>query len=328
MHITTSAPSVVLGSFNMVYDYVIVDSKLLAYNSSYYRREPILNFLNIVMNALTYNRIRYKKIIWAHDINKSAYRLDLWEGYKGGRKDKQDKEHHEDQSRREEFVAKYKRLPSILKYIGLQVNHIPKVTNYEADDVPNLIKELDPEARLLLISLDGDWVLNLDERTHILKYDTNTLIDSESYIYEKYGMSKDSLKEAWEIIGQEKDSIYGIKKLGLKRWANNFAHLPEQERYEQVQEWLDERKYGCSIDHKAKYNTWQDNWELNKKLMTFMTINEHTESDVKFASEVIKGEHVEPEITYREWIELCLMELNEVPPIDQRTFEALQRSIH
>ena len=311
----------------MKYDYVVVDTKLLSYNASYYRHEPITNLLNIVMRALIFNRISYKKLVFAHDINKSEYRLNLWEGYKGTRKKNQDKEHHKDQSRREEFVAKYKRLPSILQYIGFQVNHLPTVTNYEADDVPALIKELEPEAKLLLISLDGDWVLNLDERTHILKYDTNTLITNEDYIWDKYGMSKDSLKDAWEVLGQAKDSIYNIYKIGLGRWAKHFAPLPQQERYELLQKWLDSKKYGCAISTDAKYDTWQDNHELNKKLMSFMTIEDHTDTDVAYATEVLEGNMAAPKITYKEWIELCLMELSEVPPLSEEMFNALQNSI-
>ena len=312
----------------MIYDYVVIDTKLLAYNSSYYRHEPITNFLNIVMRAIVFNGIKYKKLVFAHDINKSEYRLDLWEGYKGGRKKNQDKETHVDQSRREEFVAKYKRLPTILKYIGLQINHLPKVTNYEADDVPHLIRRLEPDATMLLISLDGDWVLNLDENTHILKYDTNTLITDESYIWDKYGMGKDSLKDAWEVLGQAKDSIHNIYKLGLTRWAKHFAPLPEQERYEKLQAWLDASKYGCKIDTKAKYETWQDNHVLNKKLMSFMEVEDHTEHDVAYASDVLNGLCVDEKINYRDWVKLCLLELEEVPPMDEVTFNALQTTIH
>ena len=312
----------------MTYEYIVVDTKLLSYNASYYRHEPITNFLNIVMRALIFNNIKYKKLVFAHDINKSEYRLKLWEGYKGGRKKNQDKEHHVDQSRREEFVAKYKRLPTILKYIGLQVNHLPKVTNYEADDVPHLIRRLEPDAKMLLISLDGDWILNVDDNTHVLKYDTNTLITDENYTWEKYGMSTASLKDAWEVLGQAKDSIYNIYKLGLTRWAKHFAPLPEQERYEKLQEWLDKNKYGCKVDSKAKFETWQDNHELNKKLMSFMEIEDHTEFDIAYASDVLNGLELEDKITYKEWVELCLMELEEVVPMDEIVFNALQNSIH
>jgi len=311
----------------MTYDYVIVDVKLLSYNASYYRHEPITNFLNIVIRALIFNKIKYKKLLFAHDINKSEYRLNMWSGYKGGRKEKQQKEDHADQSRRDEFVAKYKRLPSILKYIGLQINHIPKVTNYEADDVPALVRALDPDANILLLSLDGDWVLNVDDKTHMLKYDTNTLIKDESYIWDRYVMSKDDLREAWAICGQDKDSIYGIKKLGIKRWAKHFAPLPDQERFEQLQDWLDKGKYGMHVDPRAKYDTWQDNFALNMKLMSFMGIEDHTEEDVEYARDVLNGEDVMDKITYKEWVELCLMELQEVPPITPEMFEALQNSI-
>jgi hypothetical protein len=313
----------------MVYDYVIVDTKLLAYNSSYYRHEPVTNFLAIVTRALVFNKIKYKKLVFAHDINKSKYRLDKWKGYKGGRKVVQDREDHTDQSRREEFIAKYKRLPSILKYIGLQINHIPTITNYEADDVPYMIKQLDPEATQLLVSLDGDWVLNLDERTHILKYDTNTLITDESYIIDRYGMTKDELKEAWEVLGQTKDSIYNISKIGLKRWSQHFVPLPTtRARLELLQLWLDTKKYGCKVDTKAKFDTWQDNYALNQELMSFMTLEDHEPFDVEYAQKVLNGDDVEEQITYKEWIELSLMELGEVPPITEGMFLALQKSIH
>lgn len=313
----------------MVYDYVVIDTKLLAYNASYYRREPITNFLNIVIRALIFNNIKYKKLVFAHDINKSEFRLKLWEGYKGGRKKIQDSEHHTDQARRDAFVAGYKRLPTILKYIGYQVNHLPKVTNYEADDVPYLIRQLEPTAKMLLISLDGDWVLNLDDNTHILKYNSNTLITDEKYITEKYGMNKDQLKEAWEVLGQTKDSIYNISQVGLERWATYFVPLPTtQARLELLQIWLDKHKYGCKVDKLAKYDTWQDNYALNRKLMSFMELEDHDTNNIEYAKSVLNGYEVEDKITYKEWVELSLMELGEVPPITETMFLALQDSIH
>jgi len=309
----------------MIYDYVVVDTKLLAYNSSFYRHEPVTNFLNIVMRALIFNKIQYKKLVWAYDTHKSEFRLNLHSGYKGGRKVLQDKQLHTDQSRRDEFVANYKKLPSILKYIGMNVNHDMRV---EADDVPYLIKQLDPDAKILCISLDGDWVFNLEHGMHILKYSTNTLITDESYVFDTYGMSLADLKEAWSILGQEKDSIYGISKIGLKRWADYFAPLEPQARYELLQEWLDKKKYGCKIDTRAPYDTWQDNFELNKKLMSFIELKDYKDNDVQSAISIIRKLEVPTRISFTDWVKICLLELGEVPPIEERTFLALQESIH
>lgn len=312
----------------MTYDYVVVDSKLLAYNC-FHRHEPITNFLNIVMRALIFNRIKYKKLVFAHDINKSAYRLEMYPDYKGHRKEVQKRDSDNEQSRRDEFIAQYKRLPTILKYIGLQVNHLQGVTNYEADDVINIIKRLEPEATILGMSLDADWILNVDERTHILKYTTNTLITDEGYCRNTYDMGQEELREAWAILGQAKDGIYGISNIGLKRWAKHFVPLAPQARYELLEEWLKVGKYGAKIHPKAIFqDDWRENWLLNERLMSFMELEDHLESDVKYAKRVLEGLEVPDKIPYRQWLELCIMELNEVPPLDMKTFEALQNSIH
>jgi len=312
----------------MVYDYVVIDTKLLAYNS-FHRHEPITNFLNIVMRALIFNKIKYKKLVFAHDINKSEYRLSMYPDYKGHRKDVQNRDSDAEQSRRDEFIAKYKRLPTILKYIGLQVNHIQDITKYEADDVISMLKGIEPEATILGISLDADWILNVDKNTHILKYTTNTLITDEGYCRETYDMGQEELREAWSILGQAKDGIYGISNIGLKRWAKFFAPLTPQARYELLEEWLKTRKYGCKIHPKAIFqDDWRENWKLNEQLMTFMTLHEHTPFDIEYAQKVIKGDDVDDKISYREWLELSLMELEEVPPMTEAVFMALQNSIH
>ena len=192
-----------------IYDYVIVDSKLLAYNASYYRQGPVTNFLNIVMNALIFNKIKYKKILWAHDIYKSKYRLDMLPNYKGGRKKNQQKETDIDQSRREAFVAKYKRTPSILKYLGVNINENLQM---EADDCTNLIHEMEPEANILAISLDMDWLFGAidNDKIDILRYDKNTLINSANineYTLGKYFLEANELQKVCNIIQQTKDSI-------------------------------------------------------------------------------------------------------------------------
>jgi len=638
-----------------VYDYVVCDVKLLAYNS-FHRHEPITNFLNIIMRALIFNKIKYKKLVFAHDINKSEYRLSMYPDYKGHRKEVQSRDSDKEQSRRDEFIAKYKRLPTILKYIGLQINQIQGITNYEADDVISMIRGLEPDAKILGVSLDADWILNVDANTHILKYTTNTLITDEKYCRETYDMGQEDLKEAWSVLGQcvdgntefmtgtgwkkikdfkkgdkvlqvhpetrkatlveptkyihnynpmdayhiegdnrskmnmvvssnhrvihntktgdtkitlardllenvpdntyipsnftvdnteypipdvelrlmvaysadgyikpsgvlrhsfnlkkdrkkhrltelleasgrkhvsngtylkydvdkyslysirdmkqategysrfsftpyidsklfhtwayklsnrqlgivkeesvywdgwkdprthtdmvctavkeeadffqycyqactrgsitiethikstnttyvvrepkaqnkivrkgkivkkpmesnmeycfevpsgawvarrddyifltgnSKDGIHGISNIGLKRWAKHFAPLTPQARYEQLEEWLMTKKFGCKIHPKAVFkDDWRENWKLNEQLMSFMTLHEHTPFDIEYAQKVLKGDDVEAKISYREWLELSLLELEEIPPMTEEVFMALQNSIH
>lgn len=311
-----------------IYSYVVIDTKLLCYNSSYYRGAPIAEFLNIVLRALIFNRIRYEKILFAHDIHKSKYRLDLFPGYKGGRKKNQDNQHHEEQSRRDIFVAQYKKLPNILQYIGVNIN---ETLHMEADDCINIISEMEPDAKILGISLDMDWIFNSIDNPNIdiLRYDKNILITSDSideYTINKYGLEAKELRTMSNICIQRKDSIPGVTHISHKRWEKYFVGLSYEDKLLQITDWIAEGKFGCSLSEESP-NMLVDSVELTTKLMSPMSIEDLNDEELEEFERVVDGSKTPETLDYRDWIKLCLLELEVVPPIDEATFNALQNSI-
>lgn len=312
----------------MIYDYVVVDTKLLAY-SQFHRRLPITEFLNILMRAIIFNKIKYKKLGFAWDVNKSRHRLEWFPGYKGGRKKNQDKDHHTDQTRRELFVKAYKKLPTLLSHIGVNFN---EAIGMEADDVVNIIHELEPEAKILCISMDWDWLYYpmKTDKIDVLRFAVNKIITSENvneFSQAKYGLDIEEMFELSLIAGQSKDSIPGINGIGAKRWATHMLPLETKERYELVQTWLDTNKYKTGF-HTEGPDTIADLVNLTTKLMSFLTVEDLTEEELKEFTDALDGSKTPEKLSYKDWVSLSLLELEEVPPLDEGVYNALQNSLH
>lgn len=312
----------------MIYDLVVIDTKLMAY-SQFHRKLPITEFLNIVMRALVFNNIKYKKLGFAWDVHKSRHRLEWFPGYKGGRKKAQDKDHHEDQTRRDLFIKDYKKLPTILSYIGINFN---ETIGMEADDVPNIIHQLDPELNILCMSMDFDWLYNIKESNNkidVLRFAVNKLLTSENiddFSIAKYELPIKEVFELSLIAGQKKDSIPGVNGVGPKRWKKYMLDLDTQGRYELVQDWLTKGTFKASFHTEGPDNI-ADLVDLTTKLMSFLSIKDLEVEEVEQFTKALSGDKVPEQLSYQDWVSLSLLELEEVPPLDEATYNALQRSI-
>ena len=306
----------------MKYDYIIVDTKLVAFQT-FHRRQSILRTLPLVTRGLKFNNIEYQNsvIVWAGDIDKSLYRTTLWKEYKGHRKALQKRSSKAEQLRREDFINKYHQLHTLLADVG--VNGILK--DLEADDMVSIIKHLRPNASILMISLDLDWLLNVDDKTHLLFFSTNTLYTNKKQVEEKIGISPDLYTTMSALGSQAKDNILNIKQFGnirfLKHCVDDNGDLLENYG-EIIDELLGTKKYGMRVNPKAKFPDWRDNYHLNLQLMNAIPIEL---VDIKELTALNKRLDVPHQaLSYEDFMLKCFDMYEDIPNIDEVEYKKLR----
>jgi len=318
---------------NMVYDYVIVDSKLVAYQAGFHRRKHATAMFPQVITALDYNSIKFKQIIWAGDWGKSAYRLKLHPKYKGQREATSKKLPVADQLRKDDFLNDYQNLHDILDYVGITVQK--KTSETEADDMRLLVRELaGPDANILLFSLDEDWYCDIQEgsagkgATHLLRYTKNQLIKTPEAVEHIYGLSGENLIDYNALCGQRKDNIYGIKQLGKSRFKKYFLGKPKDEWFDILDGLIAKGTHGMHLDPASTCETPLDQYHQNLLLMNPMGLGEHTAGDIKYASEQLKGDYIcdkTDSACYNEFMLKCAKIFNGVlPPVSLGDFKLLR----
>lgn len=303
------------------YDYIIVDSKLLAF-STFHRRKNILNTISLVTRALKYNNIGYdtSTIVWALDVQKSHYRVEMWKEYKGHRVELQKRSSKAEQARRAIFLNQYLELPDLLKDIG--VNGIPSV---EADDMVSIVRHLRPNSKILMISLDLDWLLNIDDNTHLLFFSNNTLYTNKKQVEEKIGFDPDLYVEMAALSGQRKDNILNLKQFGSMRFKK---HLIDEEGNivesygEIIDQLLEAGKYGMCVNPKAKFNDWRTNYHLNLQLMKPIPIECVDIDELKeFDSRL---DVANEDLSYEDFVMNCFNMFSDIPNIDDVEYKCLR----
>ena len=264
----------------MDYDFIIVDTKLMAF-FGFHRRKPILNVVELILNSFIFNSINYEKsrIIFAHDIEKSEYRISLWKDYKGHRKAVQQRSSEAEQQRRAKFIEEYNKLPEVLQYLG--TNAITK--GVEADDIPSIVRHLYPDSNILLLSLDLDWLLFVDSKTHLLYFSTNTLYKTKEQVQDKIGINPDLYRVMSSIGSQAKDNILNIVQFGKGRFIKHLINEQGELREdygEIIDKLLEEKKYGMKVHEKAKFKDWRSNFHLNLQLMSPIPIEKVNVNDL------------------------------------------------
>lgn len=309
----------------MIYDYIVIDTKLMAF-FGFHRRQPTLHVVELILNALSFNHIDYTKsrIIFAHDINKSEYRTSMWKDYKGHRQAIQLRSSVSEQERRAKFIKEYNKLPEVLQYIG--TNAITK--GVEADDIPSIVRHLYPSSSMLLLSLDLDWLIDVDELTHVLYFSNNTLFKSQEQVEDKIEVQPHLYRLMVSIGTQAKDNILNIKQFGKKRFKKHL--LNEQGELkddfgEIVDTLLKNRTYGMEVHQKAKYTDWKDNLHLNLQLMSpipidKVDINELTSFKKRLDSKL-------PDIDLEQFLRKCYDVYEDVPVLDYEEFDKLRYSV-
>ena len=301
------------------YDYIIVDTKLWAYNT-FHTRRPILDMLSQLMTTFRVNKINTtnSRIVWAHDLDKSVYRTTMWKDYKGHRDKIAKRSSVAEQTRRDNFIAEYRKTPKILNYLGAQ----GITQGLEADDMVSIIRHLRPNATILMMSLDLDWLLNVDDKTHLLFHKTNTLYATKNQVEERLGISPDLYVHMAALGSQAKDNILNISKLGKARFLKELVVDGKlREDYgDVIDSILEAKKYGCEVNSLAKYTNWRDNYHLNLQLMRPIPINLVDQKQLESLD--TRLDSVLPEIAYEDFLMLCIDIFRHYPDITQEEFEA------
>lgn len=305
----------------MNYDYIIVDSKLLAF-STFHRRQSILNTLSLVTRALKFNKIKYNDstIVWALDVQKSHYRLGLWKDYKGHRVGLQQRSSRSEQERRKAFSDQYLKLPNILGDIG-----VLGIESVEADDMVSIIRELRPDAKILMISLDLDWLLNIDDNTHLLFFSTNTVYTNKEQVEAKIGINPDLYVTMSSISGQGKDNILNLKQFGIARFKKYLLDDKDELRTNYgdiIDELLESGKHGICVNPKAKFKDWRSNYHLNLQLMNSIPLTEVNIDELKQFDDTLDNKHTQ--LDYEDFVMKCFKVFNDIPMVDDKEFKNLR----
>lgn len=302
----------------MNYDYIIIDSKLLAF-TTFHRRQSILKMLTIITKAFKFNSIDYTKsrIVWSLDVQKSHYRLSLWKEYKGHRTMLQTRASKKEQARRDKFTKAYLEMPKVFKYLG--VTGVPSV---EADDMVSIVRHLRPTASILMLSLDLDWLLNVDNKTHLLFFSTNTLYTNKEQVAEKIGIDPELYVDQVSIGGQRKDNILNLQQFGKARFIKELVKDNKLvDGFDKlIDKLLDERKYGMRVNPKAKFTTWKDNYHLNLQLMKPVPISDVDIDELKEFDDSLDSEL--ERISYEDFMLKCYDIFSDIPEISNKEFEA------
>jgi len=306
----------------MIYDYIIIDSKLLAF-TTFHRKQGILKMLPLVTRAFKFNNIDYEKskIVWALDVQKSNYRLSLWKDYKGHRLELQTRASKAEQIRRDKFTNEYLGLPKIFNLVG--VNGIESV---EADDMVSIVRHLRPNANILMISLDLDWLLNVDSKTHLLFFSTNTIYKTKEQVEDKIGIAPNLYTHQVALGGQGKDNILNLQQFGKSRFKKHLVDENNQLREdygEIIDELLEQKKYGMTVNPKAKFKDWRTNYHLNLQLMNPIPISEVNINELKDFDNRLDSEL--PESTYEDFMLACYKQYNDIPEISFDEYTKLRK---
>lgn len=201
-----------------------------------------------------------KRTITCFDYGKSYYRMQMFEEYKGNRKEELSEE---EQQRKDEFFAVLNMLPEIMS------EEVVKLRGVEADDtIAYLVERFKSEyEHIWVISSDKDLIQLVDDNVSIFN------------IFSRKEITKDSLSETLNITpsefmlsriieGDTGDNIMGIEGIGPKR-AQTLAREYKT---------LDALLSALPIKGRAKYiqnlNAGADTLIKNEKLINLKRYNE------------------------------------------------------
>jgi 5'-3' exonuclease len=165
--------------------------------------------------AKSYNA---KRVILLTDYKHSSFRKEILPTYKVGRADKRADQTEEEREEFLEFLEELDRALSLLKDSYIVI----KFKNVEADDLAAyLVRHLSPHYnKTWLISTDKDWDLLLNDKVSRFSYVTRKEYTLDNF-YEEHGCDTPQEFVSLKVLqGDSKDSVEGIKGVGVKRAYN------------------------------------------------------------------------------------------------------------
>jgi len=200
------------------------------------------------------------KTIACFDYGKSYYRMEMFDEYKGNRKEELSEE---EQARKDEFFAVLNMLPELM------TEQVVKLRGVEADDtITYLVERFKNEyEHVWIVSSDKDLIQLVDDNVSIFNIFSRKEITKES-LAENLNVSPSEFMLSRIIEGDTGDNIIGIEGIGPKR-AQSLAREYKT---------LDNLLAALPLKGRAKYiqnlNAGADMLIRNEKLINLKRYNE------------------------------------------------------
>lgn len=201
-----------------------------------------------------------KRTIACFDYGKSYYRMEMFDEYKGNRKEQLDEE---EQKRKDEFFAVLNLLPEVM------TEEVVKLRGVEADDtITYLVERFKSEyEHIWIVSSDKDLIQLVDDNVSIFNIFSRKEITKQS-LAETLDISPSEFMLSRIIEGDSGDNIMGIEGIGPKR-AQTLAREYKS---------LDALLSALPLKGRAKYiqnlNAGSETLVKNEKLINLKRYNE------------------------------------------------------
>ena len=217
----------------------------------------VYGFTNVIERILGEYKPDYLAVAW--DLPGKTFRHDLFEAYKGTRKEKE--------------PELYAQIPMIQELLSLY--HIPSlsVPGMEADDIiGTLAKTYGPDngvhVRIITGDLDALQLISDDavEVEFFVKGLSQTKIYNEEAVIDRYGLAPHQLIDLKTLMGDNSDNLPGIAGIGLKTAT---TLLREYDSLVKILEALERGELKKSIA--AKFAGQEEQLKLMQKMVTIVT---------------------------------------------------------
>lgn len=239
---------------------LLLDGNNVSYR--YIRRANYNNYQDDFMRTVKSLGKSYdaKRTIACFDYGKSYYRMEMFDGYKGNRKEQLDEE---EQKRKDEFFAVLNLLPEVM------TEEVVKLRGVEADDtITYLVERFKSEyEHIWIVSSDKDLIQLVDDNVSIFNIFSRKEITKQS-LAETLDISPSEFMLSRIIEGDSGDNIMGIEGIGPKR-AQTLAREYKS---------LDALLSALPLKGRAKYiqnlNAGSETLVKNEKLINLKRYNE------------------------------------------------------
>lgn len=188
---------------------LLLDSNNISYR--YVRRSNYNSYQDDFIRTATSLAKSYdaKRTIACFDYGKSYYRAQLFEDYKGNRKEQLSEE---EQQRKDEFFAVLNVLPELMS------NEVVKLRGVEADDtITYLVERFKHEYNhIWIVSSDKDLIQLVDDNVSIFNIFSRKEITKQS-LQDDLNLTPQEFMLSRIIEGDSGDNIKGIEGIGPKR---------------------------------------------------------------------------------------------------------------
>lgn len=151
-------------------------------------------------------------MVWFFDAGKSKMRTELFDGYKGSRKNKD----------RTDIQKQFQAFEKFLSIAGVRYYSEQGV---EADDlIASAVKKWDQDLPKVIVSADHDLrqLVSSEPRVSVLKLGqgkTPQKVYTPKSVEEEYGFEPSDLPLIWSMTGDSSDDIPGVRGIGFKTAA-------------------------------------------------------------------------------------------------------------